>query len=149
MSMYAPLVGFGDPDDPVHFARFGVEIQGNEDVYPDWNAELITSTRQIAGSSNIVTQVMGQGPARLTLRIWFDDRDAYRRFRRYHGTSQTLSLLAGFTSHDGAPGHHLGLDYDRYPNTMLERIEDVQNRIGGAVECRATFLRASPEVATW
>ena len=33
--------------------------------------------------------------------------------------------------------------------TFLERVTSVQNRIGGGVECVATFLRASPEVATW
>lgn len=149
MNMIAPYVGFGDPDDPARFAHFGVEIQRNEDVYPDWESEVLTTTRQIAGSSNIVTQVMGHGPARLTLAIWFDDRATYRQFRRYEGTVQTLSLLAGFTSHDGVIRTHSGTEYERFDRTFLERVTSVQNRIGGGVECVATFLRASPEVATW
>lgn len=143
MTRYAPYVGFGDPDDYENFAHFRVEIQGQEDVYPDWQPVMLESTRQIAGTSSFETQVMGFGPARITLFVVFDCRADYRRFLAKVGTVATLSLLAGFTSHEGPIRTHLGRDYEQFRDTLLLAPANVQNRVGGAVECLATFQRAN------
>lgn len=149
MSVSAPYVGFGDPDVLANFAFFSVEIQGNEDVYPDWDSELLSATRQIAGSSNFVTQVQGNGPATMTLSVAFDSRDQYRLFRTFQGTKQSLVLIAGFTSYDGDIRTINDLDYECFHDTMLLRISNPQNRIGGIVECAATFMRAGESGVTW
>ena len=143
----APLQGFGDADDSTHFAHF--QSRAINGTYGDWESELLTSTRQIAGSSNIVTQVMGEGPSRLTLELRFNSRDDYMRFRRFRGQVATLVLLARYTSHEGDIRYQLGETYERYPNTMLERVAEPVHRLSGQVHCRATFLRASPEVEPW
>lgn len=142
-----PYQGFGNPDDPARFCHF--HVRAYQGTYPDWESELLTSTRQIAGSSNVVTQVMGQGPARMTLELRFDCKDDYQQFRRYYGQVGTLSLLARYTSHQGPIRTYLETDYEQYQHTMLERISEVVHRLSGQVHCRATFLRASPEVPTW
>lgn len=142
-----PYQGFGDPDNPARFAYF--QVRAINGTYGDWESELLTNTRQIAGSSNVVTQVMGEGPSRLTLELRFNRRDDYMRFRRFRGQVATLVLLARYTSHEGDIRYHLEEGYEQYPNTMLERVSEVVHRLSGQVHCHATFLRASPEVASW
>lgn len=142
MSDYAPYIGFGDPDNANDFAHFDIIIQGREDVYPDWNAPELTNTRQFAGSSSFITQVGGFGPSQLTLSLVFDtDRD-WRLFNTKRLTTGTLVLIAGFTSHEGTIRTLMNTDYERFPDTLLLSVTNVNSMIGGGAECMATFQRA-------
>lgn len=143
MNSYAhsPFQGFGDPDDPARFCPFYVRAENG--TYPDWDQEMLSSTRQFAGSSSYVTQVGGFGPARLSLTLRFASRRDFMRFKTYTGTIGTLSLLAEYTSHDGIIRTYNDLDYEQFRDTLLLSIDEVRHHIkGGPTSCRATFQRA-------
>lgn len=143
----APHQGFGDPDNPDWFSPFHVHVE-DDGNYPEWDQELLESTRQFAGSSSYVTQITGFGPARLTLSVWFDTRRDFARFRTRYGTVATLSLLAGLSNHEGIVRTHNGKAYEQFRDTLLLEIRDVSANIDGSVECRVTFQRAyDPRVA--
>lgn len=147
MTYDLPHVGFGDPDNMTTFARFHVE-KTDEGEYPDWQSEILSDTRQFAGSSSFETQIGGFGPSTITLSLWFDTRDDYRAFRSRYASVATLSLLAHFTSQEGIVRHRSGRDYEEFTDTLLLNVTNVRHQAGGEVACDATFQRAyDPRVA--
>lgn len=137
----ASQVGFGDTASPSAFGYFRAQRDAASGVYPDWEQELISTTRHIPGSSRNDTYISGFGLATLTLSVWFGDRDAYRKIRAMHGTTNTLRLLALFTSQDGPVQHILDNDYEEFADTTLIGIGRVLHQVGGRVETTLTFQR--------
>ena len=138
---HAPYQGFGDPDDPDRFSVFHVEVD-DDGTYPDWEQELLESTRQYAVSSSYVTQITGFGPSRVTLRLWFDTRRDFDRLYAQYGTVGTLSLLAGLSNQRGPIRTWTGRDYEQYRDTLLLQISRIRPGVDGTVRCEATFQRA-------
>ncbi|MDQ3689119.1 MAG: hypothetical protein M3406_03620 [Chloroflexota bacterium] len=137
------LTGFGDVEDYTAFAPFHVEVDAASGVYPDWEQELIAQTRHIPGSNRSDTFISGFGVASLTLAVWFDDRDAYRRFRPLYVTTATLRVFAQFTSHEGAIQHLRDgdPDYEDFANTTLIQVTRPLHQVDGVVEVQVTFQR--------
>lgn len=135
---YASLTGFGNPDG--HFCRFDV-LRNNRGEYGDWDAPLRYSDRQIIGSNDTETQLLGFGAATITLTVEFLRRDDFRVFRSLQGTVQTLRLLADFTSHEGAIKHELGRDYEYFDDTLFLSMSTPIHNVDGTVTVTATFQR--------
>lgn len=135
-------VGFGTPNTQ-DFSRFTVMADSRSGVYPDWNTSLQTVVDPIIGSDSFEVQVLGFGPAEITLDLEFEDRSEFRAFQAKWGKKQTLVLLAQFTPHEGEIKHWLGHDYEFFNNTLLIAIDSPQFPVGGQVNCRATFVRSA------
>lgn len=133
--------GFGIPETNL-WAPFAV-LKTAAGEYPDWAPTLITSNTQIVGSDNSETQIMGFGPADLSLTIDFENRTSFRKFRTLWGRELTLVLLAEFTQHEGDIKTIAGVDFEYYDKTLLLGISNVAHLVGGYVECVATFRRAA------
>ncbi len=133
--------GFGIPNTGTWVSFSVLKTAAGE--YPDWTPTLLTSTAQIVGSDNAETQIMGFGPADVSLTIEFDTRAAFRAFRTLWGREMTLVLLAEFTQHEGDIKTIAGVDYEFYSKTLLLNVTNVAHMVDGSVECVATFRRAA------
>lgn len=138
-----PRVGFGDPEHPERFVHFHVQL-GEEGEYNDWEPEPNRTVRQIAGSNSFDVYAGGFGPSRMTLEIWCDSAADYRRLRALYLLNRpaTLSLLAGFTSHEGIVRNHDGVTYEQFRDTFIDEISRPRFAPDGTVECDITFMRA-------
>lgn len=133
MSSFPPVTGFGD-------AKFRV-MRGGRGELPDWAIRLNRVTDRIPGSNRSVTQILGVEPAVLTLPVEFDDRDHYRRCLALLGKTDTLTLLAGFTSAEGDREYLHGREYEHFANTLLDEVDRQAFMVDGSINATLVFRR--------
>ena len=121
---------------------FTVLIQGDEDVYPGWQPNVLQVKRQIPGSGLLVRQLMGYGPSFITLRLDLDSRADYMALQAMIGKTSTLVLRSKFTNAVGRTYHDDGEEWEYLDWTTLDALSPPSIEIGGAVEATATFERA-------
>lgn len=112
-------------------------------VYSAWTTETIRVERHVPRSNRVYRQNMGQGLAKITMMIEFDNLDDYRRFRIAESTDRKarLTLLAQFVSVQGI-AHTIHRDYEHYDNVVIDRITNEKIGVDRVVTCTATFAAA-------
>lgn len=112
-------------------------------VYGAWVPDTIRAERHVPRSNRVFRQNMGQGLARITLNIEFQNLDDFRRFRMAEANDRKsrLTLLAQFVGLQGVP-HTIHRDYEHYDNVVIDRITNETIGVEREPACTVTFAAA-------
>lgn len=126
----------------VGFAGIPFDVLAPSGKVGDWMYGRKIVSEHIPGSDLEFTQVLGSPHARLTLRVEFATRDAFRRAKALEGTWGELALLDAYVTMPPDQVYH---HYDRhlaiYTSVLLVGITRAEIEIGEGkpVECDITF----------